>query len=71
MALTFTQSHRLQESCNLCSFSVGKWHEVAQTFVGVDCDCQKNQTCNIGDYGSFEHLLFLFENAVLERQIMD
>ena len=36
VTLTFTQSHRVMKKLNLCSHSVLKWHEVAQTYTAVD-----------------------------------
>ena len=46
----------LQESWNLCSHSVVKLHEAAHTFVMVTVKMSRKH----GEYGSFEHLLFLF-----------
>ena len=50
---------------NLCSYSIVKLHRVlaAQTFVMVDYvkgDDGKEALYKYGEYGSFEHLLFLF-----------
>ena len=47
---------------NLSNHFVVKWHEVAQTIPTVDCEREmtSKKSCNEGEFGSFEHLFFLF-----------
>ena len=47
---------------NFCSHSVVKFHEATQMFVTVDYlrEMTVKKSCKYGEYGSFEHLHFLF-----------
>ena len=62
MILAYTQGHRIITKLMLGSHSVVKWHEAAQTFAVVYHvkEVTSNKTCQYGEYGSFEQLLFLF-----------
>ena len=62
--LTFTQRHRVTRQ-NLCSHSVVKWHEVAQTYALVaSVRGMPSKTFKNDEYGSFEHLLFLLVYSI-------
>ena len=58
MTLTFNQGHRVMGKSRAGAI---KWHEVAWTFVMADYvrEMRAKNVCKYGNYGSFEHLLFL------------
>ena len=53
----------LPESFDLCNHSNVKWSEEASTFGMVDYVREKTakKHCKYGEYGSFQHLLFLLD----------
>ena len=61
MTLMFTQGHTVIGKLELVQLSVVKLHEATQMFVIVDCvRGMPVKSCKYGEYGWFEHLLFLF-----------
>ena len=66
MILTFTQGHNHTRQLDLCNNSIVKWHAVANSFVMVDYvrEMTAKESCQYGEYESFEHLLFLFSSWV-------
>ena len=61
MTVAFTQGHRVTRKLELVQSFCCKV-AVAQILTVVDCvrEITSKKTCKYGDYGSFEHLLFLY-----------
>ena len=61
MTLMFTQSHRVTEKVEVVQSLRCKMHKATQMFVMVDYvrKMTVKTSCNYGEYGLFEHLLFL------------
>ena len=62
MTLMFTQSQRDGGKANLCSYSVIKFYEATQMFPIVDYvrEMIVKKSCKYGNWGSYEHFLFLY-----------
>ena len=58
----FFQAIWLRESLNFCTHFVVNVHEATQLFMLVDylTEMTVKKSCEYDEYGSFEHLLFLF-----------
>ena len=63
MTLMFSQGHKVAEKLKLVQYkAVVKLHEATGMFVMVDYvrEVTVKKSCKCGEYGSFEHLLFMF-----------
>ena len=56
----------------MCSHFVAELHEALKMFVMVDYvrKMAAKKSCKYGEYGSFEHLLFLFIDTMYERKTL-